>query len=466
MKRLIIVISLIGIFNNLIDAQNNYEKLINPTEIGRVNFVGTIKNKLIFQEDNTWDLYELVENPDNINSQYYYKLFKKGNVNYDENNIRKKVSYIKDDYIIYFKVIRSLLQPYSYKNEVYLEYPEGKVFLAPHQLFDYNINDEKDFLVFTKDDIDSKYPEYSDGDYIAQKIWYVDLKKETPLPKQLPIRGRNLNIIDDYLYFYDYYSKIAHDEKFNLYRVKIGDLNNVEMVFRQTYNTGYIYSDLKLLFARIILNHKGVNIIFNTETQSYARLDENSIYNTGHTVKNISSTGGASHYSEKYDAAFWKGRSHLNYISNLPKEYPHKFREIRGVLKDGTNGIHYQGYESFDDLPKKGDLSLSIEEKERLYNFPRPEKPFTGTFITNELMYESSKEELNKLTKENLRLLRNAFFARLGYKFKSEDLQNFFGQFDWYNNSEDKLKLSNEDIIIPDEDKDRIDIILEIENSK
>ncbi|MCK5169229.1 MAG: YARHG domain-containing protein [Bacteroidales bacterium] len=466
MKRLIIVISLIGIFNNLIDAQNNYEKLINPTEIGRVNFVGTVMSKLIFQEDDTWDLYELIENPDNVNGQYYYKLYKKGNINYDENNTRKTISYIKDDCIIYFKVIRSLSKPYTYKNEVYLEYPDGKVFLAPHQLFDYNINDEKDFLVFTKDDIDSKHPEYKDGFYITQKIWYVDLKEENPESKQLSIRGRGLKIISEYLYFYDYYNKDAYDEMFNLYRVKLQDWNNVEMILRQTYSRGYIYPNHKLLFASIVIDHKPVNIIYNTETQSYARLDENSIYNTGHIVKNTSSTGGASYYSEKYDAAFWKGRTHLNYISNLPKEYPHKFREIRGVLKDGTNGIHYQGYESFDDLPKKVDLSLPIEEKERLYNFPRPDKLFNGTFITNELMYEASKENLGKLTRDELRLLRNAFFARLGYKFKSEDLQNFFGQFDWYNNSEDKLKLPNEKIIIPDEDKKRIDLIQEVENSK
>ncbi|MFP4023749.1 MAG: YARHG domain-containing protein, partial [Thiohalospira sp.] len=369
-------------------------------------------------------------------------------------------------HIVSFIAIRSTSKPYTYKNEVYLEYSGGKVFLAPYQLFDYCIDTTTNYLFFTKDDIDSEHPKYTDGDYIAQKIWFVDLNKANPKPKQLPIRGLGMKIIDDYLYFYDYYNRVAYDSKYNLYRVKIGEWDNAEMVFQQTYSRGYIYPEHNLLFASIILNHKGVNIIYNIETHSYARLDENDIYNTGYTIKNTSSTAGASFYSTKYDAAFWKGKGRLHYITNLPKEYPHKFREVRGVLEDGTNGLHYQGYESFDDLPKKVDLSLPIEEKERLYNFPRPEKPLAGTFITDELMYDASKEELEKLTKKELRLLRNAFFARLGYKFKSEDLKDFFMQFDWYVNSLDRKKLPNDKIIVPPDDKERVNLILEIESSK
>ncbi|ALO13807.1 hypothetical protein L21SP5_00125 [Salinivirga cyanobacteriivorans] len=447
-------------------AQNKLDELINPTEINRTRFVGTVNNTPIYQNSETGDLYKLIENPNEISGTYYYKLFQKGKRGFNESNISKSTQYIFDDYIVSFIAIRSSSKPYTYKNEVYLEYPGGEVFLAPYQLFDYCIDTKTNYLFFKKSDIDSEHPKYTDGDYIAQKIWYVDLNEANPKPKQLPIRGFGMEIIDDYLYFYDYYNKVAYDSKYNLYRVKIGEWENAEMVFRQTYSKGYIYPDQELLFARIILNHKGVNIIYNTETHSYARLDENDIYNTGHKIENTSSTAGASFYSEKYDAAFWKGKTRLHYITKLPDKYPHKFREVRGVLEDGTNGIHYQGYESFDDLPQKVDLRLPIDEREKMYNFPRPPKPFTGTFITDELMYNATKEELGKLSSTTLRLLRNAFFARLGYSFESEDLQEFFMQFNWYENSLDRKKLTNNEIIVPPQDKKRVELIMGVEQGK
>lgn len=42
------------------------------------------------------------------------------------------------------------------------------------------------------------------------------------------------------------------------------------------------------------------------------------------------------------------------------------------------------------------------------------------------------ESQLRKLDKVQLRLLRNEFFARKGYIFKSKDLQDHFGQMDWY----------------------------------
>ncbi len=41
-------------------------------------------------------------------------------------------------------------------------------------------------------------------------------------------------------------------------------------------------------------------------------------------------------------------------------------------------------------------------------------------------------EELAPLTSQQLRLLRNSIYARHGRYFKSEDLQRYFSQFDWY----------------------------------
>ena len=45
---------------------------------------------------------------------------------------------------------------------------------------------------------------------------------------------------------------------------------------------------------------------------------------------------------------------------------------------------------------------------------------------------EVTAADLSGLSKADLRIMRNWIYARHGYKFKSKDLQDYFGQFDWY----------------------------------
>ncbi len=47
------------------------------------------------------------------------------------------------------------------------------------------------------------------------------------------------------------------------------------------------------------------------------------------------------------------------------------------------------------------------------------------------------QDELTYLNDNQLRLYRNAFFAKDGYIFKSKDLQNYFKKFDWYKENND-----------------------------
>ena len=44
-----------------------------------------------------------------------------------------------------------------------------------------------------------------------------------------------------------------------------------------------------------------------------------------------------------------------------------------------------------------------------------------------------SDSDLNGKTKKELEIMRNSIYARYGYKFKREDLLNYFSQFSWYN---------------------------------
>lgn len=70
-------------------------------------------------------------------------------------------------------------------------------------------------------------------------------------------------------------------------------------------------------------------------------------------------------------------------------------------------------------------------------------------------------DHLNELSKENLRFLRNRIFAMYGLKFKSEDLQKYYAQFDWYN-----PRFDNVDNQLTEVDKKIIQLHLEAEKVK
>lgn len=50
-----------------------------------------------------------------------------------------------------------------------------------------------------------------------------------------------------------------------------------------------------------------------------------------------------------------------------------------------------------------------------------------------------SIKDLENLSKKDLRILRNEVFARKGYRFKSQDLWDYFSQFEWYRPRYDEI---------------------------
>ncbi len=72
-----------------------------------------------------------------------------------------------------------------------------------------------------------------------------------------------------------------------------------------------------------------------------------------------------------------------------------------------------------------------------------------------------SISELQDKSIDQLRIIRNEIFARKGYIFNSQDLQDHFSTFDWY-----KPKYENVDSLLTDLDKKNIQTILELENKK
>ncbi|NQX80823.1 MAG: YARHG domain-containing protein [Flavobacteriaceae bacterium] len=77
-----------------------------------------------------------------------------------------------------------------------------------------------------------------------------------------------------------------------------------------------------------------------------------------------------------------------------------------------------------------------------------------------ELDYEFQNKMYSKSLSE-LKLLRNEFFARKGYKFKSKELNNYFNKFDWYEGTKsiDEIELSTVN-------KAKVDFIKKVESQK
>jgi hypothetical protein len=70
------------------------------------------------------------------------------------------------------------------------------------------------------------------------------------------------------------------------------------------------------------------------------------------------------------------------------------------------------------------------------------------------------KNGLFVLDKNELRLLRNTIYAKYGYKFNAIDLQNHFGQFDWYKGTK-----INVDAELAELDRENIRLIQQIEEN-
>ena len=271
----------------------------------------------------------------------------------------------------------------------------------------------------------------NEEDYLTIEI---DFANSTPEIQYLPIKADKAFVIDDWLYFSFFheqyeYSPWPHD----IFRVKIDDWLNPELVFEGSeYNEWFLYPENHIIGTDIALdkiievNNKENEILFNVEKQSYAvipDMSQNIIY-----------------YNDKY----------YNYFKK----------------RDDSRGIETIGLKPLPDLPSEYPYQkYQVLPREVWYNLPLEEKVFSNTFITPYLLREAPRSDLLKLEQAQLRLLRNALYAQYGYVFQSTDLQEFFNQYEWYQMMTVKRK-DNKDIILMPKDKERAQLILEIENGK
>lgn len=273
---------------------------------------------------------------------------------------------------------------------------------------------------------------YSNFDYMTVEISFGSTR---PSISYIPLKGDRAYLNDDWLYFSFFhenyeYSPYPHD----IFRVKIGDWSNTELVFEcSEYDEWFLYPEHHVVGTDVALDvlanedQGKQEILYEIEKKSFA------------IVPNIS-------------------RSILKYQGKYYNYYPKQIH---------THGIETIHLEPLPKLPTEYGYvdKHHCYPREVWYNVPLNEKVFDGTFVTPYLLREAPAPELEKLDKAQLKLLRNSIFAQYGYLFNSNDLQEFYNQFEWYRMMTVKKK-NNDDVVLLPEDESRTELIKAVEESK
>lgn len=246
--------------------------------------------------------------------------------------------------------------------------------------------------------------------YVSLPINQLNL--ESGELRELPIKGIDPKVIGDYLYYADYQDSEQFDLVYDIYRVKMGEWKDSEKIFQSNYMDGWkVSQDGKYLLTELIeYGHNPQKVIYSIVEKRYALINNEDLP--------------SSVFYSKIKEAFC-------------------FYDI-GLNSNGKRRFVYANVpEVFPYIPS---WAMNFED----------------TFITPYLLDEATEGELRKLDKYQLGLLRNAIFARKGWRFQADDLINFFNQFPWY-----KVQLSrvenNEEIKLTNMDRYRSQLILKIE---
>ena len=360
-----------------------------------VFFKGIIKNNAIFsgdKGDNFEDLYALDEET--------FEFLK-----FEDNKIQSNYSF----WVGYSFVAEgfrgySLLNdiPYSFAFELNGEFkiyflgflPMGDAYDIPKGMIYLSVEDENpDFLI----NLPIKQLNLSTGQIV-----------------ELPVKGIRPIVIDNYLYYSAYPDSTQFDLVVDIYRVKIDDWNNSELIFKKNYAHNWgLSSDGKYLIASIIeKGYKPQLIIYNLDIRRYTHIE----IDDRHTPYFFSITKNAFCF---YDTSLRNGVRNFHYIP-IPESFPYT---------------------------------------------PDWAMEFGDSFINHYWIEEAPEDSLRTVDKSQLRLLRNSVFARRGWRFTDQVLADFFSQFEWYR---DQLARSpgNDKIQLTNTDKYRSNLILKIENEK
>ncbi|MCG8700135.1 MAG: YARHG domain-containing protein [Bacteroidales bacterium] len=130
---------------------------------------------------------------------------------------------------------------------------------------------------------------------------------------------------------------------------------------------------------------------------------------------------------------------------------------------DKTNGefVYYDGKNGRTNGLKVYNSWSGEDGNEIGYKSHSLQKQYSGNF-TQASIRLLVLEELEKMSKTDLKIMRNEIFARYGYKFKpGGEMDNYFQERKWYKKHHDTV---NE--FLTDLEKENIKLIQEVENRK
>ena len=87
--------------------------------------------------------------------------------------------------------------------------------------------------------------------------------------------------------------------------------------------------------------------------------------------------------------------------------------------------------------------------------------PFRSSSVS--LLEELTEEDLNGLTKDQLKIARNEIYARHGRMFNSEELQFYFNAKSWYHGTISPSAFSED--LLSQVEKDNVQLIIKKEES-
>lgn len=118
---------------------------------------------------------------------------------------------------------------------------------------------------------------------------------------------------------------------------------------------------------------------------------------------------------------------------------------------------------------KTKEIALEYGENElvprNIKFFPKPFTAISTTPLEHWFQKASTqrlyKSDLYDFSKADLRIIRNSIFARHGYVFQSQDLQDYFSKFEWYS-----ARYTDVNDMLSSLEADNVKTIKEVENSK
>jgi len=109
--------------------------------------------------------------------------------------------------------------------------------------------------------------------YFTLPIKTLDIN--TGILTELPIKGVRPMLAGNYLFYADYSNPKQFDLVYDIYRVKIGDWDNQEKIFKKNYKNGWkVDPDGKYLVVEVISEgFKPRTVVYNIELKKYAIVD-------------------------------------------------------------------------------------------------------------------------------------------------------------------------------------------------